>query len=65
MISIHAQCHDKPFNDAGYTYSILDRTAIVTHRSEEGHKKLRYTHIFIWRDNRWQAIAHHESAISE
>jgi rhodanese-related sulfurtransferase len=58
--SVPASSHDDE-----YTYSIIDRTAIVTHRSIEGTRKLRNTQIFIWRDGRWQAIAHHDSYIKE
>jgi rhodanese-related sulfurtransferase len=54
-----------PSHEDEYTYSIIDTTAIITHRTVEGKNKLRNTHVFIWRDKRWQAIVHHDSYIPE
>lgn len=35
--------------------------AVVTHRYNAGKRSTRSTHVFVWRDGRWQAVAHHSS----
>lgn len=37
--------------------------AVVTHRLAEGDRAWRNTHVFVWRDGRWQAVTHHSSLI--
>ena len=37
--------------------------AVVTHRFTAGQRVWRNTHVFVWRDKRWQAVAHHSSLI--
>jgi hypothetical protein len=37
--------------------------AVVTHRFAAGQRIWRNTHVFVWRDKRWQAVAHHSSLI--
>jgi len=37
--------------------------AVVTHRLTERGRAWRSTHVFVWRDDRWQAVAHHSSLI--
>jgi hypothetical protein len=37
--------------------------AVLTHRLTDGGRAWRNTHVFVWRDGRWQAVAHHSSLI--
>lgn len=37
--------------------------AVLTHRLTEAGRAWRNTHVFVWRDGRWQAVAHHSSLI--
>lgn len=39
--------------------------AVLTHRVTEGRRAWRSTHVFVWRDGRWQAVAHHSSRIPD
>lgn len=47
-----------------YRVRVYGTFALMTHRSTEGGRQSRSTHVFVCRGNHWQVVAHHSSFIS-